>query len=100
MSKFYGEHITPVLKEISDSMWEIDARDEQQPYEYGDSALNSGSKIMMSVCVDKMWSNFEKAGTNKKLRLTAVEAFGDDLRQLIIKHLGVDPHEEIKKEFK
>lgn len=99
MSKEYGTLITPILKEISDSLWEIDARDKQQPYEYGDSALNSAVKIMMSVGFDRMWSNFEALETDKESRLNLVEDFGAELRILIIKHLDVDMREEIKKEL-
>jgi len=99
MSKYYGAKITPVLKEVSDSLWEIDAREHQQPYEYGETALNSAVKIMMSVGFDRMWSDFEALDTDKESRLNLVEDFGAELRMLIIKHIGVDMHEEIKKEL-
>lgn len=97
MSKEYGKQITPILEEISDSLWEIDAREHQEPYGYGSSALNSASKIMMSVCMDRMWSDFEKLDTRLEARLNIVEAFGNDFRQLIKTHLGVDMHEEIRR---
>jgi len=99
MSKHYGAKITPVLKEISDSLWEIDSREQQQAYEYCDSALNSAVKIMMNVGLDRMWSDFEALETDKESRLNLVEDFGAELRMLIIKHIGVDMHEEIKKEL-
>jgi len=99
MSKYYGSKMTPVLREISDSLWEIDAREGQEPYEYGETALNSAVKIMMSVGFDRMWSDFEALDTDIDSRLTLAKDFGTEFRMLIIKHLGVDMHEEIKKEF-
>lgn len=100
MSSYYGRHITPVLKEISDSLWEIDARENQEPYGYGETALNSASKIMTSVCMDRMWADFETHGTSMESRMNIVTAFAEDFRELIKTHLGVDMHEEIKKDFK
>lgn len=99
MSSFYGEQITPVLNEISDSLWEIDAREVQEPYQYGPRALNSASKIMMSVCMDRMWAKWEKEKIPIEERLERVSAFGNEFRELIQKHLGVDMHKEIRKDF-
>lgn len=99
MSNYYGEQITPVLNEISDALWEIDSREFQFPYGYGDSALNSAVKIMMSVGMDRMWANFEKDETSEKDRLRLVEEFGSSFRDMIKTHLGVDMHEEIKKDL-
>ena len=99
MSRYYGEQITPILKEVSDTLWEIDARDNVQPYEYGATALNSASKIMMSVCMDRMWAKWEKEKIPIEERLERVSAFGNEFRELIQKHLGVDMHKEIRKDF-
>ena len=99
MSRYYGEQITPILKEVSDTLWEIDARDNVQPYEYGATALNSASKIMTSVCMDRMWAKWEREEVPIEERLHLVTLFGDELRDLIRRHLGVDMHEEIKRDF-
>lgn len=99
MSSLYGEQITPILNEISDSLWEIDAREVQEPYKYGPRALNSASKIMMSVCMDRLWANWEKEDISIEKRLELVADFGTEFRELIQKHLGVDMHTEIRKDF-
>ena len=97
MSKFYGEQISPVLKEIHDTLWEIDARHLQEAYEYTPDALPSASKIFMSVCMDRLWLNQNKNGVSLEDRLTQAEKMGEDLRQFMIKHLNVDPTEFYEK---
>lgn len=91
MSKYYGEHISPVLKEIHDTLWEIDARELNEPYEYSPEALPAASKIFMSVCMDRLWLNQNKSDAPIEDRLAQAENMGEDLRQFMIKHLGVDP---------
>lgn len=100
MSKHYGEHITPLLKELSDSFWEIDAREGREPYEFGDSALNSAAKIFSAVVLDRLWLNQERDDVPLEERLSQAQSMGEDIRQFILTHLGVDMHEEIKKELK
>jgi hypothetical protein len=99
MSKVYGSGISPILKEISDSLWEIDARpdDRQRPYEYSQDALASSTKIFMSVCMDRFWKLHEQKGTSIEDRSTLVSEMGSDMRNLIIKYLGVDMHDEVLK---
>lgn len=97
MSKFYGEQISPVLKEIHDALWEIDARHLQEAYEYSPDALPSASKIFMSVCMDRLWLNQNKNDVSLEDRLTQAEKMGEDLRQFMIKHLNVDPTEFYEK---
>lgn len=92
MSKEYGKNITPILDEIADAMWEIDARENVEPYEYGEHALRSASKIMMSVCMDKLWAKQESENTPFEERCQQAEALGHDLRQLVKKNLNIDPH--------
>jgi len=90
MSKEYGKNITPILDEIANAMWEIDSRERQQPYEYGDAALPAVSKIMMSVCMDKLWAKQETENTPISERIDQAGALGSDLHDLVKKHLGVD----------
>lgn len=100
MSKYFGEQISPLLAEIADSMWEIDARDRQEPYEYADRALADASKIFMSVCMDAFWKRSEAEKWSLDERSERVQAMGQDLRDFIKKHLGVDPHNFYKGEEK
>lgn len=99
MSKQYGKEITPILKEISDSMWEIDARSDPEAYEFPDLVMVYSAKIMMNVMMDKMWANQEAVNTPLEERVANAENLGNQFRQLMLEHLGVDMHEEIKKEL-
>ena len=96
MSKYYGVIISPILAEIADSMWEIDAIEIQQPYEYADRALADATKIFMSVAMDRFWSNAEKEGWTEEQRSEKVQALGKGLRAFIQDHLGVDSHDFYK----
>lgn len=100
MSKYFGEQISPVLAVIADSMWEIDARECQEPYEYADRALADASKIFMSVCMDTFWKLAETEKWSLDERSERVQAMGKELRGFIKKHLGVDPHDFYKGEEK
>ena len=93
MSKYYGKQISPILAEIAEGMWEIDARELQQPYEYAETALADATKIFMSVAMDKFWANAEAEGWTMEQRSERVQALGDGLRAFIKEHLGVDSHE-------
>lgn len=96
MSKEYGKNITPILEHIANGMWEIDASEILQPYEYGEVALRAASKIMMSVCMDKLWAKQEAENASREERYAQATALGNDFRKLIKKHLGVDPHDFYK----
>jgi len=98
MSKYYGKNITPILDEIAQAMWEIDSRDKTEPYEYGDTALRSACKIMMSVCTDKLWNKQEAENTSFDERCVQASALGNDFREFIKKHLGVDSHDFYKSD--
>lgn len=100
MSKYYGQKIAPILEEISDSMWEIDTRNDTEPYEFPESVMLHSSKIMMNVMMDRMWFNQVEADKSIEERIAEAESLGRDFRQLMLDHLDVDMHEEIKKEFK
>lgn len=100
MSKYFGEQISPILAEIANSLWEIDARGHQEPYEYADRALADASKIFMSVCMDTFWKLAETKKWSLDERSKRVQAMGQDLRKFIKKHLGVDPHNFYKGDEK
>lgn len=99
MSKEYGKNISPILEEIADSLWEIDARDNQEPYEYSDEAFASALKIMMSVSMDILWKNQEKDNTPFNIRKKQATKLGEDLAKLISDNLNIDTKKlyELKK---
>ena len=96
MSKYFGEQISPILAEIADSLWEIDAREYQEPYEYADRVLADASKIFMSVCMDTFWKLAETEKWSLDERSERAQAMGQDLRDFIKKHLGIDSHDFYK----
>lgn len=96
MSKYFGEQISPVLAEIADSLWEIDARELQEPYEYADRALADASKIFMSVCMDTFWKLAETEKWSLDERSERVQAMGNALREFIKEYLDIDSHDFYK----
>ncbi len=97
MSKYFGEQISPILAEIADSLWEIDARELQESYEYADRALADASKIFMSVCMDAFWKRAEAEKWSLEERSKRVQAMGNDLREFMKKHLDIDSHDFYKE---
>jgi len=98
MSRQMGFNLTPVLEEIHDTLWEIDSRETQEPYEFGDTALRSSLKILMSVTMDKLWAKQELENTPLKEREQQAMALGEDFRKLIKNHLDIDTHKLYEKE--
>ena len=49
--------------------------------------------------MDRLWANWEKEDISIEKRLELVADFGAEFRELIQKHLGVDMHTEIRKDF-
>lgn len=96
MSKYFGKEISPILIEIADALWEIDARPLQEPYEFSDEAYRAICKIFMSGCVDQFWALAEKKDWSQDEREKRVAELGNDLRQFTIKHLEIDPHDFYK----
>lgn len=90
MSAEYGKQISPVLAEIADTLWEIDARGLQAPYGYSEEGFRGALKIFMSVCMDKLWANAEANETPQEDRELFVLRLGSDLRELMMEHLNVD----------
>ena len=92
MSKIAGFNLTPVLEEIHDTLWEIDARKNQEPYEFGDTAVRSALKILMCVTMDKLWANQELTNMPIEEREKQAMELGQAYKDLFKKHLGIDTH--------
>lgn len=94
-----GEAITVGIENYASIIWRNDVMQSESalPYNYGDFALNSATKILSSVMIDKLWAKMQKENTTSDERLKLVGEMGDDLRSFIKKRLDIDMHEEIKK---
>ena len=90
MSKYYGENVSIILVEIAEALWDIDARENQEPYEYTPEAIRAVSKIMMSTAMDRLWYLQEKNNATPAERIKQVTDMAEDLKEFYKKHLDID----------
>lgn len=74
-----GQRISPILKEMNDTLWEYEAHHPGVRMGWSDQDLNYATKIFMCVLMDRMFEYNE--GDGERLRL-ADEA-GKTMRSLI-----------------
>ncbi|MBP9839974.1 MAG: hypothetical protein KBC44_03310 [Candidatus Pacebacteria bacterium] len=99
MSKEYGKNISPIFEELSDALWEIDAREDNEPYEYGEFALNHATKIFMSVIMDKLWTRMQAQDLEPEEMEALTIKLGEGLKQLIRDTLHIDMGDELTREI-
>ena len=82
------------LQELEAGLWEHDARVDDgiaPPYAYGDRTFRACIKIFASSAMWKLWEHTNGRPFEEKERMA--EGFGEELRDLIIKYTGIDPHD-------
>lgn len=87
-----GEKISPVLIEIEETLWEFEANAGFAP-KYSNEGFRAAIKIFVSAVMDKMWLLQKFEEMDREDRLNMVGAAGDDIRSLVKKYTGVDPHD-------
>lgn len=86
-----GQKLSPVLEEISDTLWESEANN-PRPHEYTDKGFHAATKIFMSAMMDKMWILQEEEDMPLNERIKMVEFCGKRIRKLILEMTGKDSH--------
>lgn len=85
----HGPQASVVIEELGDMLWAIDA-EYQEPYHFTDRALGSALKVFTTVLFDKAWEHQEREGILLEDRLLFATQIGEELRELIKKHTGLD----------
>jgi hypothetical protein len=90
-----GQKLSPILKEISEALWEFDAQGLGSP-RFNDEDLASATKIFMSVVFDMMWKLKTKEDLDLETSGAMAEKLGHELRHLIKVYTGLDSHDFYK----
>lgn len=91
-----GEDISPILKEIEDTLWEFEANVGVQPL-YTEDGFKASIKIFLSAMLDKMWDLQEKENMPMKDRTLMAAKVGDSVRQLVKVFTDIDTHDFYKE---
>lgn len=91
MRKSIGEKLSPILKEMADTILEYDVNVGFKP-NYEKDALEDATIIFMSVFMDKIWELQEKEKISMDDRCNMVTKAGEDFRKLIKTFTGIDTH--------
>lgn len=84
-----GTHISPILTEIEDTLWEFEANAGMKP-EYTDEGFRAGIKIFMSVMLDKMYSLQTNESLSMEVRGNMAEKLGQDIRAMVKTYTDID----------
>lgn len=91
-----GKRLSPILKEIEDTLWEFEANTETQP-EYTKEGFRAGIKIFISVIMDKMWNLQESENIKIEDRIKMATKVGEEIRNIIKTYTNIDSQELYKK---
>lgn len=91
-----GQKLTPILEEIETTLWEYEINFPNTPPEYEEKAIGSACKILMSVCMDKMWTLQENETLDIEDRMNMAQKLGEDIRKLVKTYTNIDTHELYK----
>lgn len=97
LKQIHAIEYTKILEDIENNLWEADFVDEDTPYKFPPQALRASSKILACVLFDIMYTQQNINNTPIEQRLKQVNAAGNDLCKLVIKHTGLDPHNFYKE---
>jgi len=87
-----GETLSPILVEIEETLWEFEANSSNPP-EYTNDGFRASCKIFMSAIMDAMWNEQEKLEIPMELREKEAEMVGFEIRDLVLKHTGINTHD-------
>lgn len=90
-----GQKLSPILKEISEALWEFDVQELGSP-RFNDEDLASAAKIFMSVVFDMMWKLKESEGLDLETSGAMADKLGKEIRQMIKVYTGFDSYDFYK----
>lgn len=91
-----GKKLSVILEEIENTLWEFEFNHSNTPCEYEEKAIGSAVKILMSVCMDKMWKLQENENLDFEDRCNMAEKLGNDIRNLVKTYTNIDTHKLYK----
>lgn len=92
-----GERLSPILKEVADTLWEFEANNNMKP-EFTNDGFNAALKIFMAVLMDKIWELQSAEKMEMDDRLKMVFQAGTDVRNLVKTYTGIDTHAIYQKD--
>lgn len=87
-----GKKLSPVLEEMEATLWEFEAFNGAKP-NYTLEGFRASVKIFMSALTDKFFEKQQAEGVSQEDTINAVEKLGQDVRELVFKATGIDPHQ-------
>lgn len=87
-----GKELSPVLKEIEETIWEFEANVSTQPG-YTTEGFRGACKIFMSALMDKMWDYQKELQLTMPERESLAEKAGNDIRNLVKEFTNIDTHD-------
>ncbi len=91
-----GQKLSPILVEIEDALWDVEADNPDQPQEFPVTGVRAAIKIFMAVINDKMWSNPKFKLKPMAERMKMAEKAGKECRAFVKKYVGIDKHDLYK----
>ena len=97
LKQLHAIQYSETLEQMEHELWGADYDDENTPYKFPPQALRAVSKVFACVLWDIMYTQQDMNNIPMKKRLKQVTAAGKDLRKLVLKHTGLDPHDFYKE---
>lgn len=91
-----GQKLSPILKEIEDTLWEYEFNAPNMPPNYDNDAIKSSCKILISVMMDKMWNLQHNENMDLEDRINMTQKLGEEVRSLVKTYTGLDTHDFYK----
>ena len=87
-----GQELSPVLKEIEETLWEFECGSGGMKPEYTMDGFRGGVKIFGSVMMDKVWELQEYDEISLEMRIKMIEKLGNEMRSLVKTYTNIDTH--------
>lgn len=92
-----GQEISPILKEIEDTLWFYEATCGEKPC-YTDEGFRGACKIFISAVMDRMWELQEKESLDMEIREEMASRCGKEIKKLIQVYTDIDTYKMYKDE--
>jgi len=90
-----GEHISPVLSEMEQAIWEHEDFDGSKP-NYTLLGFRAVIKLFMSVMMDRMYEVHENENMSMEEREKMTQRLGEEVRKLVKTYTDIDTHDLYK----
>ena len=91
-----GQRLSPILKEIEDTLWEFEIHYPNQRPIYNIDGFKGSIKIFMSDMLDKMWGMQEDDNIDMVDRQKMAERLGEEIKRIVMTYTGINTHELYK----